>query len=190
MLHLINRKYENISCSDFLLQIIPCRFQRKQQMHPNQVFCFFVGLYKENANLCWFWEFFWWCASFRQTFLLREFPVLCGRIAIITSDWKIGTWVKKQGQLQVVLRLPSESPYYATLLSLPHSRAPASTLTWAEPSVLWVGSCSVGGEGGSLVRDVNAFNREILDSAGKFSNWYMYCQCGFCRCRIFTILAL
>lgn len=87
MLYLTNRKYEQISFNYFLLQVIPCRSQRKQQMHPKQVFISLLACSKETQNSVLFG--FFNTSLFRQKFLLREFEVLYKQAGIIISTCKI-----------------------------------------------------------------------------------------------------
>lgn len=75
MLYLINRKYEHISFNYFLLQIIPYRSKRKQQMHPNifLIICWPVQRKcKNSVGVLLAFN----TSLFRKDFLLRVFAVL------------------------------------------------------------------------------------------------------------------
>lgn len=161
----MNRKYEHISYNYFLLQILPCRSQRKQQMHPKQVFISLLAVQGKCKTVLF---------SFLSTSLLRQNLLLSKCEALywmlsLSLPRKCCNGKKTKSSFKVV-RCSHEPPHYATFLSHPHNINPANLLTWSRISVLWMVSYTVGMERGNLVKDVWALNWAIFDTP-KFSNW-------------------
>lgn len=158
----MNRKYEHISYNYFLLQILPCRSQRKQQMHPKQVFLSLLAVQGKCKTL------------FCFHFLAPETKSLAQQIWSTLQMLSLSLPRKRcneksKGSFKVV-PCSHKPPHYATFLSHPHNINPANLLTWSRVSVLWMVSYTVGMERGNLVKDVWALNWAIFDTP-KFSNW-------------------
>lgn len=122
---------------------------------------------------------------FRQDFSHREFDIFYKQAYLQNGEMR-----RKARTVPVLPRSPSESSYYATLLSLPHDTNPArvSSCSRACCPLNSISYCRY--KRGDLVKDLCIFNQEIFDACAKFSHLLMYCKCASCMCKIFIVLVL